>query len=601
MKKIVVVVLLICAMLSACAGSGSETKEPEGGAVSDNNEIKEEEAASVPEEESSEEFWKPDAKELIVGRALSECASGYFLFERSGFEGKDFSASFKNTALEDKWYWSSVLKIENGEKSLSFPVEGIYILPKGRVNASVSCGKVILCKKDLAAFCGMDKVVLFNPETMEIIKTPFEIPSRGTDNTWVNAFGYSEEEKVFYLVTTGINKNEEEQRNMFFGIYDESGKLISEKEIKSGGLQEDTGCYLPKNYYHADIINLENREFFYSGDALISFDGKIVYNLGERSEAKTPEYTLEIFYVSSEEEQYNPARNLAVLSRNGEITEYMLFEEDNFSESYEAEPVLDVAKNGKKAVYYCDYFAMTLTLDFENESHTLSYNPKERHIDRSIEGKKSQSGKYGFAYFGRHGGGDIYYSHIAVEDFETGEFVYIGQTGGMYGGYGGSGFFKNDDIYLFSTSKLDVIDPKTSEIKFSITENFPLGYDEKTDSERGLLTFRRDPEDFSWITVYYEYENGCEIKEVETPEYGWHEEASCNYKIGFHDSEGNLIESYDTGMPVWCNQFGLHNVDMRYSEEKLTLIVRSSGKGLSGFDGFFDLETHEFTHSLPGK
>ena len=95
--------------------------------------------------------------------------------------------------------------------------------------------------------------------------------------------------------------------------------------------------------------------------------------------------------------------------------------------------------------------------------------------------------------------------------------------------------------------------------------------------------------------VYYEFDGDYSWKEVESEKYGWHEEADVNYKIGFLDAEGKLLESYDTGVPVWGDMFGIHRVDMRYSPEKLTLIVRNSGKGQSGFDGVFDMETKEFT------
>ena len=68
---------------------------------------------------------------------------------------------------------------------------------------------------------------------------------------------------------------------------------------------------------------------------------------------------------------------------------------------------------------------------------------------------------------------------------------------------------------------------------------------------------------------------------------------SCNYMIAFLDSEGNLLESYDTGCALYGDPFGLYSVDMKYSEKELKLIG-TGGKGGKIDIGTFDLETKEF-------
>ena len=257
-------------------------------------------------------------------------------------------------------------------------------------------------------------------------------------------------------------------------------------------------------------------------------------------------------------------------------------------------PVLDVSANEKKAVYYSDYFAMTLELDFEKGEHTLSYNPTDKHISEDRTGATSPNGKYSIVCFGETFGGDAYDCHYAIKNNETGEYRYIDRHGGMWGGYGGSGFLMNSDLYSYSLYSLTIIDPATGKVKFDINENFPLGYDEETDSKRGILTFRRNPVDFTYIIVYYEYENGFERTHIEKNEFGGdHYEADFNYKIGFLDAEGRLIESYDTGVPFITNFFGINEVSLRYSQKALTVIVRG-GKAESGFIGTFNFETHEF-------
>lgn len=143
---------------------------------------------------------------------------------------------------------------------------------------------------------------------------------------------------------------------------------------------------------------------------------------------------------------------------------------------------------------------------------------------------------------------------------------------------------------------LQIFDSETGELKFDITKNFPLGFSSDEKQGRGIFTFRRNPDDFSYIIVYYEFDDGYSWKEVFDDDKMYIcDEASFNYKIGFLDSEGRLLESYDTGFPVLSDVFGFYTVQMRYSKEKLMLFFDNSGKGQSHFEGEFDMKTKEFT------
>ena len=149
-----------------------------------------------------------------------------------------------------------------------------------------------------------------------------------------------------------------------------------------------------------------------------------------------------------------------------------------------------------------------------------------------------------------------------------------------------------------SSASLLIFDPETGKVKFDLTENFPLGYKADEKQGRGLLTFRRDPEDFSYIVVYYEYEDEIKWYDYEGNPAGHDGIGDCNYKIAFLDSKGNLFESYDTGCGIRSDPFGICMVDMRYSEEKLTIIA-TGGKGGTCFEGVFDMETKEFSEVSP--
>ena len=251
----------------------------------------------------------------------------------------------------------------------------------------------------------------------------------------------------------------------------------------------------------------------------------------------------------------------------------------------EAKPRLEISKNGRIATYICDYFALSVDFDFEKGTSNLEIRPTDKTITDESYIIDSADGKYSICSFGGHGGGDVYYELLSIRNNKTGEYKYIGKTGGMYGGGSDFGFLKNNDVYIFGTNGLCIFNPETGKVKFDIEQNFPLGSDSKTDSGRGIITFRRNPEDFSFIVLYFEYENGFEWDE--------NDNANCNYKIGFLDPEGNLIESYDTGCAMRGSPFGICPIDMRYSEKELKFFG-TGGKGGTNLEAVFDMETKEF-------
>lgn len=291
------------------------------------------------------------------------------------------------------------------------------------------------------------------------------------------------------------------------------------------------------------------------------------------------------------------SRYLALLYKGDDVIGSMMFTDSDFTNPNYSEAPEDVsiAVKGEVVTFRSDVLAMTLILDFEKSMHSLEYAPDDMLIDMEQEPITSPDGKYSIYYFGRNGAGDVGNYHISLRNNTTKEHTYLGQKGGMYGGYGGIGFLKNNDIYIYSETSLEILDPDTGEIKFNLGDNFPMGYDEETESARGLITFRRDPKDFSYIVVYYEYENGIEWGEHEVPGGKSYECMSCNYRIGFLDAKGNILETYESDVPVSVSAFGLDEADMFYIEnDKITIFI-SDRKGNSIFAITFDLETKEFS------
>ncbi len=246
--------------------------------------------------------------------------------------------------------------------------------------------------------------------------------------------------------------------------------------------------------------------------------------------------------------------------------------------------------NGNIATITADYCGMKMVVDFDRNTFNLSYDISSSDIDQELD--ISSSGRYTLFYAGFTGAGDAGYSKVVLYDKNDKSYTYICEGGGMYGGGFEAGFLRNEDFYTTSFGELRVYNPKTKELVLDVGKNFKLGYNEEGKFSRYLLTFRRDPNDFSFIVVYFDLPE--EYQEIAVNDLlGDRTEYSANYKIGYLDKNGNLLESYDTGMGVWIGRYWTPlEVSMRYSEKALTLIA-SDGNGF-GFTGTFDRTTHEF-------
>lgn len=497
----------------------------------------------------------------------------------------------KNINIVDDWYWNAELVLRKGENKLVLPIEGLYYYSGYRIEAPYGAFEIY---DDYIAYVGKEKVVFFDKESLEVQSFAPELNEKGFDDIWVNSAIFDEVSGNYILLTTAADKRDTEQHYMFINVYDKDGTLLSENETlrTSFSLFGYDGYVFPRcNINPCRMVYYEDSTFIKYYDELINIETGKSFWFSELGTFANGNCSLKLYAYNAAEN--NNAKYAAFLYENDERKDCVFFKEADLQTYYE-EATVKIYPDEGKAVYYDDYFAMTLELDFKNKTHSVRYEPEERHISEIVE--ESSDGKYSIGIFADAGLGDVWYSRLAVKNNDTGKYHYIGKAGGMYGGYGGYGFLKNDDVYNYSLDMLKIFDSETGELKFDITKNFPLGFTKDGEQGRGIFTFRRDPNDFSYIVVYYEFDDGYSWEEV-LDENGrfFYDKASFNYKIGFLDSEGRLLESYDTGFSVLGDYFGFHKVQMRYSEEKLTLFFDSPGKGFSKFSGEFDRQTKEFT------
>ena len=496
---------------------------------------------------------------------------------------RGISVSIENREFTTKEKWEAELLLKNSEKELSIPFSGIYAF-----NGNIYYGTVLFPDEKTAVFCGNGKAVFFNTETLELWDFAPEFPDFEKENLWVNGAGINEKNGEIVLFVTPMNPFQTEEAITSILVF--NGKGITESGFTVlRGTASSGEKKVPFFFRNSSCFEYNGESFLRLGYENINLENGIVWEeSGDLVTAENGIYRLEMAYTSPKQDIDIPGGYLAVLYENGKAVNSMIFSEPDFCDpnysGTEEKPALIV--KGDVAIFRFPYFAMELTLDFKNQTHKLEYKPTEMNMSEDSAPIRSADGKYTIYSFGFNGAGDIIGCHVAIRENETKKHFYLGEKGGMYGGYGEVGFLKNNDIYSYSLSELKIIDPKTLEIKFDINKNFPLGYNKENDSGRGLLTFRRNPEDFSYIVVYYEYESEIQWGGADVAQ-------NCNYKIGFLDSEGNLLESYDTGCGILADSFGICNVEMRYSEEELTVIAFGDRGGVC-FEGVFNMETKEF-------
>lgn len=577
MKKIICLALLFAMLFSGCSNWKVEIVDP-----------------TKPNESEAETSSEPEEPEVLT--KIQERADKYiFEYEFRNNEWieelseRGISVSIENRKYTGDETWEAELFFKKGGTELRIPFKGIYAS-----TGTIYYGTVMFPDSKTAVFCGNNQAVFFSTENLETVNFEPEFPDFGKENIWVLGAGIDKKSENKILFVTPLDNFQTEDAETILLTYN-GNELIKQDVTKLRGTSKDGERKNPLFYEKTMFFDYEGETFVNTGYEVGSIKSeKIFKSTGGSFSVETDEYCLvmEGIYLDVNE---NIPRYFVQLYENGKLIGSMIFMDPNYTNPEYSENPEDtsVAVNGKIATLRSDVLAMTLIFDFEKGTHKLEYTPDDMLVDMEQEPITSSDGKYSIYYFGRNGGGDYVSHHVSIRNNETKKHKYLGQDGGMYGSENGIGFFKNNDVYFYSHHKLEIYDPETLEIKFDIQKNFPLGYDGETDSERGLLTFRRNPEDFSYIIVYYEYENGIEFTTVENGQINY-EQGNCNYKIGFLDSEGNLLESYDSGIGIASSPFGLEEANMFHSEDELKIFV-SDRRDNPLFTITFDLKTKEFS------
>lgn len=228
--------------------------------------------------------------------------------------------------------------------------------------------------------------------------------------------------------------------------------------------------------------------------------------------------------------------------------------------------------------------------NFTDTMYNPSYDLNNYYYAEGTQIATSRDGKYDVykAYTLNLG---LRYREIRLKNKETGHIKSLGFV--VDNRITDAGFFSNGDVYTMDYSGLYVhsTDMTIHDAVFATKTNFNagsfIGYDGK---ERYVFAVRRDPEKFDYIVIYGEYAEDADYNTAHPNNF----QLAYDYKIGLLDKNGNLTQSWDTGVPIMYSAYGFESVYMsKPSENEIEFFAEYNGD--ERFRARFDLVTGSCT------
>ncbi len=248
-------------------------------------------------------------------------------------------------------------------------------------------------------------------------------------------------------------------------------------------------------------------------------------------------------------------------------------------------------------VVYCPDSAQQLTLNFADRTAQAEYVYDSRwKYDFS---ETSPDGKFELVRGASHGGGDVSYSTYVLKELSTWKMKYIDEISGMYGGGEDAGFFKNGDVYSIAYDNFLVYDTDMDNLQpvFAMADNFQLGENfNGKGTNRYLVAARRNPEDFSYIAVYFDLQQSENYNDKFLNNDEDSSRLKGTYNVALLDRQGRLIKSYDTGEHRRWSYFGIEPVSIYMkNENELGIYSYFKSEENKATEGFINLDTGVYT------
>ncbi len=564
MKKLFLITLCLLFVLCSCAKTENPSEKiPE---------ISSEESVSA----EKEPLYEPDFSDIKthVEFVLKDELKST-LNNTNRLEAEGISLQAEKISVFQNQRFSCDLILKKGEDEKRIRALGIWLYAEEdykRQNFSayesfikVKLGGVCSSGENSLSLCLLEKAVVFDPEKFsDFVEIEF------SENFW--PVGVFKDESGYYVPAYSLYG----YSKMF--IFDKNENPWSENNLAKVDTAYWLSCPLP--FFHGEnyVVGSGENKYFVSGNTAFHIMNGNFYKGTEGRTLSYKDYDI-TFYKCYETHNYENESiyqgKYAMLSHKekGFAAAIPIYNEDFDIES----PDLSLFYDGKLFFRSNDGYSNKINLNFGN----TIYNNQKLYNKFVLEEKISDSpdGKYSLWKAEINSGGDGKNYNVVLKNNISGKTFELSENGGSVSGNCSEGFLKNGDIYIMNTRSIKIYSAGTNEICYDSEKTFGEIYDT---SWSGILTFRRNPEDFSFIVLRYEH----------TAVSG----EDCVYTLAFLSPEGEFVEEYesDIKVPVSTYGIGIQNVVMYYSEDQL-IFTALEAKGYDEFSFSFDMKTKTFS------
>ncbi len=533
------------------------------------------ESSSESSSEETKVFPEPDFKDIevyiesVLQNDIKSTLKNPEVLESNGI---NFSA--ENISVAENRRFSCNLVLEKDGKEKVFPAKGVWFFAKDNFKKQnysgfesfikVSFGGASFAGKNRTAICLFEKAVVFDSENFsDFMELEF------AENFWpVGAFCDESGVYVPAYNLSGYSK-------MF--LFDKNAKLWQEQNLAKVDMNAWLGFPLPDFHIRHGIIGDGEWKYFVSKNVAYNVFGGTFYRANPGKILSYGDYDI-IFYEyystdNSEKDEVYFGKCAALFHKEkGFVTSLQLSDKDFDINSKK----ISLFYDGKLFFRSNDGYSNKINLNFGE----IVYNDRELYSKFVLEEQIAAFGDKAYSLWKaeNYSAGDGESYMVVLKNEQDGKTFELSENGGSVSGNHSEGFLKNGDAYIMNSQSLKIYSAGTNEISFYSDNAFGKISDK---IRRSLLAFRRDPDDFSFIVLYYERTDANGEDPV--------------YMLAFLNPEGEFEEIYksDIKVPLY---YGAQNVLIHYSEDKL-VFTALEGKGSDEFSFAFDMETKTFLRS----
>lgn len=487
----------------------------------------------------------------------------------------------------------SLYFVDNNGNSMSLPFTAYYRMPTENSGAELAWGGVSIIDSDTFAVCDLKNITFYDMHTLQELPLKLDLSAFKENDYYILGVAINDTAGIVVpLINNGIDT---------VAYFTSAGELVKTEELDystadfrviGGDFNQDNLACL--NYdAEFSVLSME--------DTHLLFTGNILYNTDKKEFFFNPKLIFGVWdgypkvSVLSYKTQQPHKKGLAIYCDYKSGCKGFLFDDTNINKTVgwdietDSWDSYDIAKNTSRQTITvsCSHTDQSITLDFSNNSASIQYSINPKHLeDEPIA--QSSDGLHSLYESSKCNRFDIVYSNIVLKDNQTQALRFLSTYTGMYGGYLNAGFFKNGEIYVQTLDSFQIFSPDPAVASPSFVSALPFGLLREEGITREIYTFRRDPEAKTFIILYSEHP----IDVYQAHSYNPFR-LQQTYKVGLCDTEGNLLESYDTYEQVQGNEYNLLDMNLWLSGDELAItgLDKAQNKRLQGV---FNLKTHTY-------